>query len=184
MPEILECTFLDISNTYRVFRNFWVSHNFCTNMRMQVDSEPWSTMITGFLPNLFWKSFQKFTTLICRSCLMTWWTLKDGAGRMIHVPWASNLYTCIPSHAHLHALGAFTFFGPGKFKDIYMSLNTPASDSHLHFAGGALSIWHAWVEGALNSTWRAVTEMLFKDTLLITGSSATTRSSFSSLMEF
>ena len=83
---------------------------------------------------------------------------------MIHIPWVSNLSTRNPSHAHLRVLGAFAFFGPGKFKDVYASLNAPASDGRLHFAGEALSVRHAWVEGALDSAWRAVAEMLFKDT--------------------
>ncbi|EDR12198.1 uncharacterized protein LACBIDRAFT_183317 [Laccaria bicolor S238N-H82] len=63
-----------------------------------------------------------------------------------------------------YTMGAFAFFGPGKFKDVYASLNAPASDGRLHFAGEALSVRHAWVEGALDSAWRAVAEMLFKDT--------------------
>jgi hypothetical protein len=58
-------------------------------------------------------------------------------------------------------LGAFAFFGPGKFQDLYMSLNYPAANGFLHFAGEAISVRHAWVEGALDSAWRAVREMLY-----------------------
>ncbi|TDL14703.1 amine oxidase [Rickenella mellea] len=57
-------------------------------------------------------------------------------------------------------MGAFAFFGPGKFEDVYISLNSPAAGGFLHFAGEALSVRHAWVEGALDSAWRAVAEML------------------------
>jgi len=61
----------------------------------------------------------------------------------------------------LHTMGAFAVFGPGKFKNVYTSMNTSAADGLLHFAGEALSARHAWVEGALDSAWRAVNEMLW-----------------------
>ncbi|KAF8572831.1 FAD-linked reductase [Ramaria rubella] len=57
-------------------------------------------------------------------------------------------------------MGAFAFFGPGKFRNVYTSLNSPAAQGSLHFAGEALSVRHAWVEGALDSAWRAICEML------------------------
>ncbi|KAJ3510580.1 hypothetical protein NLJ89_g4592 [Agrocybe chaxingu] len=53
-------------------------------------------------------------------------------------------------------MGAFAFFGPGNFEDMYTSLNRPAANGKLHFAGEALSVRHAWVVGALDSAWRAV----------------------------
>jgi hypothetical protein len=59
-----------------------------------------------------------------------------------------------------HTMGAFAFFGPSKFGSLYTSLTTPAAKGRLHFAGEALSVRHAWVEGALDSAWRAVSEML------------------------
>jgi len=62
-----------------------------------------------------------------------------------------------------YTMGAFAFFGPGKFKNVYASLNSPAGSGYLHFAGEALSVRHAWVEGALDSAWRAVSEMLIND---------------------
>jgi hypothetical protein len=37
----------------------------------------------------------------------------------------------------------------------------PAADGLLHFAGEAISVRHAWVEGALDSAWRAVSELMF-----------------------
>lgn len=40
-------------------------------------------------------------------------------------------------------LGAFAFFGPGDYQDLYTSLNRPAADNKLHFAGEALSVRHA-----------------------------------------
>ncbi|KDR80293.1 hypothetical protein GALMADRAFT_242628 [Galerina marginata CBS 339.88] len=65
--------------------------------------------------------------------------------------WSHNPYT----------MGAYAFFGPGKFQNPYTSLNTPAANGFLHFAGEAISVRHAWVEGALDSAWRAVREMLY-----------------------
>ncbi|KAG1751233.1 hypothetical protein EDB19DRAFT_1676233 [Suillus lakei] len=59
-----------------------------------------------------------------------------------------------------YTMGAFAFFGPGKFRSLYTSLNNPAAKCYLHFAGEAISVRHAWVEGALDSAWRAVHEML------------------------
>ena len=55
----------------------------------------------------------------------------------------------------LFSVGAFAFFGPGNFGNAYTSLTLPAADGRLHFAGEAISVRHAWVEGALDSAWRA-----------------------------
>lgn len=57
--------------------------------------------------------------------------------------------------------GAYAFFGPGKFEDLYQSLNAYAGNGRLHFAGEALSTRHAWVEGAFDSAWKAVAELLW-----------------------
>ncbi|KAI5990294.1 amine oxidase [Pisolithus orientalis] len=59
-----------------------------------------------------------------------------------------------------HTMGAFAFFGPGDFEDLYSSLTYPAVSGRLHFAGEAISTRHAWVVGALDSAWRAVHEYL------------------------
>ncbi|KIK68736.1 hypothetical protein GYMLUDRAFT_256401 [Collybiopsis luxurians FD-317 M1] len=61
-----------------------------------------------------------------------------------------------------YSMGAFAFFGPGKFGSLYTSLTNPAADGRLHFASEALSVRHAWVEGALDSAWRAVYELLLE----------------------
>ena len=52
--------------------------------------------------------------------------------------------------------GAFAFFGPGKFQSPYLSLNKPPANGRLFLASEALSVRHAWVEGALDSAWTAV----------------------------
>jgi monoamine oxidase len=71
--------------------------------------------------------------------------------------WSSDQYT----------RGAFAMFGPGQFGNAsskapiaqassFVSLKAPAAKGKLHFAGEATSVHHAWVQGALNSAWRAV----------------------------
>lgn len=57
-------------------------------------------------------------------------------------------------------MGAFAYFGPGDFQDLYTSLTVPNANKRLHFAGEAISTRHAWVVGALDSAWRAVYEYL------------------------
>ncbi|KAI5990300.1 hypothetical protein F5J12DRAFT_863110 [Pisolithus orientalis] len=59
-----------------------------------------------------------------------------------------------------HAMGAFAYFGPGDFQNLYTSLTYPAANKRLHFAGEAMSTRHGWVVGALDSAWRAVHEYL------------------------
>ncbi|KAI6041672.1 hypothetical protein EDC04DRAFT_2601598 [Pisolithus marmoratus] len=59
-----------------------------------------------------------------------------------------------------YAMGAFAFFGPSDFQELYSSLTYPAANKRLHFAGEAISTRHAWVVGALDSAWRAVHEYL------------------------
>ncbi|KAI0800655.1 hypothetical protein C8Q74DRAFT_1191398 [Fomes fomentarius] len=59
-----------------------------------------------------------------------------------------------------YTMGAFAHFGPGRFNSAYESLTAPAGAGRLHFAGEAISTRHAWVEGALDSAWRAVYELL------------------------
>ncbi|KIK56250.1 hypothetical protein GYMLUDRAFT_1016410 [Collybiopsis luxurians FD-317 M1] len=60
-------------------------------------------------------------------------------------------------------MGAFALFGPGKFSTLYTSLTLPVGrKGRLNFAGEALSIRHAWVEGALESSWRAVLALLLR----------------------
>ncbi|KAG9218552.1 hypothetical protein PLEOSDRAFT_1064574 [Pleurotus ostreatus PC15] len=56
--------------------------------------------------------------------------------------------------------GAFAFFGPGMFSEVYKYLTIPTPNGRFHFAGEALSVRHAWVVGALDSAWRAVKEIL------------------------
>ncbi|KIM24008.1 hypothetical protein M408DRAFT_17753 [Serendipita vermifera MAFF 305830] len=61
-----------------------------------------------------------------------------------------------------YTMGAFAFFGPGKFKSPYVSLNAPAAAERLYLASEAISIRHAWVEGALDSAWVSVAQLLFR----------------------
>ncbi|KAG0694126.1 hypothetical protein DFH29DRAFT_859812 [Suillus ampliporus] len=57
-------------------------------------------------------------------------------------------------------MGAFAFFGPGDFQDLFTSLTVPNANKRLHIAGEAISTRHAWVVGALDSAWRAVYQYL------------------------
>ncbi|KAG8950324.1 hypothetical protein FRC04_007766 [Tulasnella sp. 424] len=56
--------------------------------------------------------------------------------------------------------GAYAFFGPGQFGRLYRSLARPVGGYHLHMAGEALSVRHAWIVGALDASWRAVYEIV------------------------
>ncbi|KIP05274.1 hypothetical protein PHLGIDRAFT_128999 [Phlebiopsis gigantea 11061_1 CR5-6] len=57
-------------------------------------------------------------------------------------------------------MGAFAFFGPGDFKELYPAVTRPAGAGRLHFAGEVCSVRHAWVVGALEASIRAVDEVL------------------------
>ncbi|KAK1624992.1 hypothetical protein BDP81DRAFT_474713 [Colletotrichum phormii] len=52
--------------------------------------------------------------------------------------------------------GAFAFFGPCQFWDLYPAITKPNSFGQLYFIGEAASAHHAWVVGALESVVRAV----------------------------
>lgn len=52
--------------------------------------------------------------------------------------------------------GAFAFFGPCQFWDLYPAIIKPNSFGQLYFIGEAASAHHAWVVGALESVVRAV----------------------------
>jgi len=67
-------------------------------------------------------------------------------------------------NTNMWSMGAYAFFGPGSFEDLYTNMTTPAANNRLHFAGEALSTRHAWVVGALDSAWRAVNELLLTST--------------------
>ncbi|KAE9402991.1 hypothetical protein BT96DRAFT_815577 [Gymnopus androsaceus JB14] len=57
--------------------------------------------------------------------------------------------------------GAFAWFGPGQFQEVYPHLTMPAGkQQRLFFAGDAVSTCHGWLVGALNSAWRCVHDML------------------------
>ncbi|KAG1811842.1 flavin-containing amine oxidoreductase-domain containing protein [Suillus subaureus] len=42
-------------------------------------------------------------------------------------------------------MGAFAYFGPGDFQDLYTALSVPNANKRFHFAGEAISTRHAWV---------------------------------------
>lgn len=59
--------------------------------------------------------------------------------------------------------GAFAFFGPGQFGNLYTSLTRSCGQGRLHMAGEALSPRHAWIVGALDASWRAVYNIVLSD---------------------
>ncbi|KZS87731.1 hypothetical protein SISNIDRAFT_470756 [Sistotremastrum niveocremeum HHB9708] len=59
------------------------------------------------------------------------------------------------------AAGAFAFFTPGQYSDpIYERIRAPAANGKLFFAGEHCSACHAWVAGALESSWVSVYSFL------------------------
>ncbi|KAL0936957.1 flavin containing amine oxidoreductase [Colletotrichum truncatum] len=54
-----------------------------------------------------------------------------------------------------HMAGAFAYFGPCQFWDLYPAITKPNSSCQLYFVGEAASAHHAWVVGALESVVRA-----------------------------
>lgn len=59
--------------------------------------------------------------------------------------------------------GAFGMFGPGQFATLFPLLQQPAARGNLFFVGEFTSIYHGWIEGALNSAYRGVHQMLVKE---------------------
>ncbi|GJE93598.1 FAD/NAD-binding domain-containing protein [Phanerochaete sordida] len=59
-----------------------------------------------------------------------------------------------------NTMGAYAFFGPGQFPQMYRDLTCPAAGGKLHFAGEAISARHAWVIGALQASHRAVYQII------------------------
>jgi monoamine oxidase len=73
----------------------------------------------------------------------------------------------ITHHAHdwnndPYSVGAFAFFGPSQFKEVWPDLTTPSADGKLFIIGEASSTHHAWVVGALESALRGVFQFLVR----------------------
>lgn len=73
--------------------------------------------------------------------------------------------TYITHHAYnwyndKHSAGAFAFFGPCQFKEVWPDLTAPSADGKLFIIGEAASSHHAWVVGALESALRGVYQFL------------------------
>ncbi|KAI8211277.1 putative bifunctional amine oxidase [Colletotrichum sp. SAR 10_66] len=58
-----------------------------------------------------------------------------------------------------HASGAFAYFGPCQFSELYPAIAKPNALGQLYFIGEAASSHHAWVVGALESVVRALWSM-------------------------
>ncbi|KAI0398886.1 hypothetical protein F4802DRAFT_591631 [Xylaria palmicola] len=61
-------------------------------------------------------------------------------------------------HQDPNSMGAFAAFGPADFSTLYPYLTRPAGGGMLHFAGEAISAHHAWIVGALESGYCAVSK--------------------------
>ena len=57
--------------------------------------------------------------------------------------------------------GAFAYFGPSQFSNMWQEILKPQSFGQLYLVGEAASAHHAWVVGALESVIRAV-YLMFK----------------------
>ena len=77
----------------------------------------------------------------------------------------TNKYIMINWSQNPLSMGPFAYFGPGQFKNNYQSMIKPAADGYLHFAGDTLSISHGWIQGSLDSAYRAVLEVLMKENM-------------------
>jgi hypothetical protein len=55
-----------------------------------------------------------------------------------------------------HAAGAFAFFGPGQFSNMWQEIIKPNAFCQLYLVSEAASAHHSWVVGALESVVRAV----------------------------
>ncbi|RGP71959.1 hypothetical protein FSPOR_3074 [Fusarium sporotrichioides] len=55
-----------------------------------------------------------------------------------------------------HMSGAFAYFGPGQFSNMWQEIIKPNSFGQLYLVGEAASSHHAWIVGALESVVRAV----------------------------
>jgi hypothetical protein len=56
--------------------------------------------------------------------------------------------------------GAFAYFGPGQFRTFYPGLVEPAANGRMFLVGEACSFHHGWIAGALESSYRAISQYL------------------------
>ncbi|KAH7322242.1 hypothetical protein B0J17DRAFT_772804 [Rhizoctonia solani] len=61
---------------------------------------------------------------------------------------------------HPDSMGAFGLFGPDQYRQYYCALTRPAAGGHMHFVGETISTIHGWVAGAIESSNRAVKQIL------------------------
>ena len=59
-----------------------------------------------------------------------------------------------------YSAGAFAFFGPSQFKEVWPDLTAPSGSGNLFIIGEAASAHHAWVVGALESALRGVYQFI------------------------
>jgi monoamine oxidase len=75
-------------------------------------------------------------------------------------PGIREVYECGASYAWYddkYANGAFALFDPGQQGELYEAIIAP--EGRIHFAGEHCSLYHAWIQGAIESAERAVGEI-------------------------
>lgn len=65
-----------------------------------------------------------------------------------------------------NSVGAFAFFGPSQFKEVWPDITCPSADGKLIIIGEAASTHHAWVVGALESAMRGVYQFIGRYALI------------------
>ncbi|MCJ1270029.1 hypothetical protein MMC22_009922 [Lobaria immixta] len=65
-----------------------------------------------------------------------------------------------------HSVGAFAFFGPSQFQEVWPDITCPSADGKLIIIGEAASTHHAWVVGALESAMRGVYQFIARYALI------------------
>ncbi|EPQ57024.1 amine oxidase [Gloeophyllum trabeum ATCC 11539] len=80
----------------------------------------------------------------------------------VEFSYLKSLYKAHHAYDWMHdplTMGAFAYFGPQQFnfmESVFNNLTKPICGGKLFIAGEATSSCHAWVAGALESSWRAV----------------------------
>jgi monoamine oxidase len=63
------------------------------------------------------------------------------------------------------SMGAFSLFGPAEYQALYRNLIKAEANGFMHMAGEYASVHHGWLEGAVNSAYRSVMEILMKENM-------------------
>ena len=76
-----------------------------------------------------------------------------------------NKYYVINWNDNPLSMGAFAVYLPSQFQTLYRDMIRAEADGYVHFAGEHASVHHGWLEGAMNSAYRSVMEILMKENM-------------------